>query len=168
MLTPAPISGSQYYKIGDYVTWAWNYTSLSATPTALNILASCASQNLYTLAMNQTIHPSATGAFTWDTDPTLYSATPLVQATCTLIMYDADSTISAIPEAGYLQVFNSFQFGMYSPQSPTDSLNGQILCATCSGAVSAMDRSAWMFMLGMCTITVLSFTWFMDGVGIIW
>lgn len=36
-------------------------------------------------------------------------------------------------------------------------------CATCSGALSDMERQTLKFVLGMCTITVLSFTWFAGG-----
>lgn len=39
-------------------------------------------------------------------------------------------------------------------------------CATCSGALSDMERQTLKFVLGMCTITVLSFTWFAGGFGV--
>jgi hypothetical protein len=66
MITPAAISGPQYYRIGEFITFGWNYTSLSVTPSAIDILASCTANNaLYTLAMNQTVEKS--GSVTWDT-----------------------------------------------------------------------------------------------------
>jgi hypothetical protein len=168
MLTPNIMSGSQFYKIGDYVTFAWNYTSLSATPTAINIMATCtANQQLYTLAVNQTVG-NATGAVTWDTGA--YQSTalsdPLLTEVYTLIIYDAASSISATAQAGYLAVYDQYSFGMYTPQ-PYTPLN-EFKCATCSGALSDMERRALGMVFGMAMITVLSFTWFVGGLGVIW
>jgi len=148
------------------VTFGWNYTSLSSTPTALDIFATCtANQNLYTLAVNSSVGVS--GAVTWDTNGYEATATiPLLTETYTLIIYDADSSISAPAEAGYLAPFTSYTFGMYVPQSYTPV--NEFLCATCSGAISDMERKALGFMFGMSLITVLSFTWFVGGLGIIW
>ena len=125
MVTPAAIAAAQYYKIGDYVTFAWNYTSLSVTPTAIDVLASCSLNNqLYTIALNQSVQP--TGAVTWDTGEYQATATiPLLTETYTLVVYDAGSDFTAIPKAGYLAVQDQFQFGMYSPQMYTP-LNGEL------------------------------------------
>jgi hypothetical protein len=125
MVTPAAIAPSQYYKIGDYVTFAWNYTSLSVTPSGIDILASCSlNQQLYTIAMNQSVGP--TGAVTWDTGEYQATATvPLLTETYTLVIYDASQDITSIPQAGYLAVQDQFQFGMYSPQ-PYTPLNGEL------------------------------------------
>ncbi len=162
------MSGAQYYKIGDFVTFAWNYTSLLATPTAINIMATCTENNqLYTLAVNQTIGNS-TGAVTWDTgsyQETAASA-PLLTETYTLIIYDAASSISATAQAGYLAVYNQFTFGMYSPQPYTPLAD--YTCATCSAALSDMERRAIGMVVGMSVLTVLSFTWFVGGTGVIW
>lgn len=116
MVTPAAIAGPQYYKIGDWVTFGWNYTSLSVTPTAIDILATCTkNQATYTLAVNQTVN--GTGQVLWDTGAYQSTATiPLLTETYTLIIYDADSSVSATPQAGYLSVFNQYTFGMYTPQ----------------------------------------------------
>jgi len=168
MMTPAVASGEQYFKIGDFVTFGWNYTSLQATPTAINVLASCsANSQTYTITMNQTV-ANNTGAVTWDTGN--YQATavqnPLLTETYTLVIYDAASSISATAEAGYLAVYDSYTFGMYTPQAYTP-LN-EFQCATCSGALSDMERRALGMLFGMCCLTVLSFTWFVSGTGIIW
>jgi len=168
IISPNALSGSQYYKIGDLVTFAWNYTSLLATPTAINIVATCtANQQLYTLAANQTVS-NATGAVTWDTgayQSTALSA-PLLTETYTLIIYDAASSISATAQAGYLAVYNQFKFSMYLPQ-PYVPL-GEYICATCSGALGDMERRALGMVLGVGAITILSFTWFVGGSGVIW
>jgi len=167
MITPAVISGAQYFKIGDYVTFGWNYTSLLATPTAINVMATCTENDqLYTIAMNQTVQ--STGAVTWDTGA--YQSTalsdPLLTETYTLIIYDAASSISATAEAGYLAVYDQYTFGMYMPQTYVP-LN-EFICATCSGALSDIERRALGFVLGMGVITVLSFTWFVGGLGVVW
>lgn len=39
-------------------------------------------------------------------------------------------------------------------------------CATCSAALSAHERQALGLVLGMSTITMLSFTWFAGGWGV--
>jgi len=169
MISPAIASGAQYYKIGDLVTFAWNYTSLLATPTAVNILATCTANNaLYTLAANQTVTGNATGVVTWDTgayQSTALSA-PLLTETYTLIIYDAASSISATPKAGFLATFEQYTFGMYVPQAYTPL--GEYICVTCSGALSDMERRALGMVFGISIITVLSFTWFVGGTGIIW
>lgn len=129
MVTPAAIAAASYYKIGDYVTFAWNYTSLSVTPSAIDILASCSlNQQTYTLALNQSVQQ--TGAVTWDTGAYQASATvPLLTASYTLIIYDASEDTTTVPSAGYLAVQDQFQFGMYSPQ-PYTPLNGELAAPT--------------------------------------
>lgn len=66
MITPNALT-TKYYKIQDYITFAWNYTSLSVTPSAIDIMASCSkNQETYTLAMNVSVQE--TQSFTWDTE----------------------------------------------------------------------------------------------------
>lgn len=168
MITPNALSGAEYYKIGDYVTFAWNYTSLSATPTAINVMASCSlNSELYPIAMNQSVGDT-TGAATWDTGKyQSTAASPLPMATYTLVIYDAASAVTAVAGAGYLGVFDSYSFGMYTPQAYTPLADG-FQCVTCSGALSNMERQALGFMFTMGAITVLSFTWFVGGINIIW
>jgi hypothetical protein len=116
MITPAATAASQYYKIGDWVTFAWNYTSLSATPSAVNIVASCSqNQHTYTLAMNQSFQ--ATPSILWDTSSYQKPGQqPLLTNQYTLIVWDAAEAVTAAPRAGYLGSYNSFRFGMYEPQ----------------------------------------------------
>jgi hypothetical protein len=168
MMTPAIASGAQYFKIGDFVTFGWNYTSLEATPTAVNVMATCtANQQLYTISSNLTLAGN-TNAVIWDTGS--YQATavqnPLLTQTYTLIIYDAASSISATAQAGYLAVYNSYTFGLYTPQAYTPL--GEFKCATCSGALGDAERRALGLMAGMGLLTLLSFTWFVGGTGVIW
>jgi len=161
MITPAVIAGPQYFKIGDFVTFAWNYTSLSVTPTAIDVMASCALNNqLYPIALNQSVE--ATGAVTWDTGDYQASATiPLLTETYTLVIYDANEDVSATAQAGYLAVQDQYTFGMYTPQ-PYTPLN-EFRCATCSAALSLHERQALGLLLGTSIITILSFTFFAGG-----
>jgi hypothetical protein len=171
LITPAATAGSQFYKIGDFVTFAWNFTSLSATPTAVNVFATCTdNQGLYTISANMTVS-NATQRVIWDTgayqtsDPKALQ-TPLITDKYTLIIFDAAGSVTEAASAGYLAPFNSFIFGMYSPQPYTPL--GEYKCATCSGALSDMERRALGMVVGMSIITFLSFTWFVSGTGIIW
>ncbi|KAH6684211.1 hypothetical protein B0J14DRAFT_555196 [Halenospora varia] len=169
MLIPAA-TATTYYKIGDYVTFAWNYTSLLGSPTAVNVLATCtANQALYTLAPNVTVSNSnSTNQIIWDTADyqANHQAVPLLTQTYTLIIYDAASSISATAEPGYLAVYNQFTFGMYLPQPYTPL--SDYTCATCSGALGDMERRAIAMVFGVGAVTVLSFTWFVTGTGVIW
>lgn len=117
MITPAATDTSQYYKIGDWLSFAWNYTSLSVTPTAINVVASCSKNSeIYTIAGNLSV--SETNKVFWDTGDYEKTATKsLLQETYTLIIYDAGSSISATSKPGYLGVANTFTFGMYRPQA---------------------------------------------------
>lgn len=123
---------------------------------------------MYTIAMNQTVNATATTQQAlWDTNGYETSSAPLVSATYTLIMYDSDGIQSDVPEAGYLAPFTNFAFGMYTRQQYQDD-DGPIKCITCSGALSSLERNALRFVFGMGIITVLTFTWFLNGLDIIW
>jgi len=41
MVTPGVMDGYQIYKIGETLTFAWNYTDVKVTPTAINVVAFC-------------------------------------------------------------------------------------------------------------------------------
>lgn len=131
MITPNVISGAQYYKIGDWVHFAWNYTSLQATPTAINIVATCSqNQATYTLASNQSV--GTTGEIYWDTGAYQQSASvPLLTNQYTLIVWDADQAITAAPRAGYLGSYAGFTFGMYTPQPYTPWSGKFLIAITC-------------------------------------
>jgi len=133
-------------------------------------MASCsANSHLYTVAANQSVAQNATGAVTWDTNAYQTGADSyrLLTASYALVIFDAASSISATAEPGYLAPYNQYQFGMYIPQPPTSLADFK--CATCkSAALGDMERMALATMLGMSVITVLSFTWFVGGLGVIW
>ncbi|KAL1635013.1 hypothetical protein SLS58_010465 [Diplodia intermedia] len=165
MITPAATDSSQYYKIGEWMSFAWNYTSLSATPSAINVLASCSlNSETYTLANNLSVHE--TNMVYWDTGEFEKTATKsLVQATYTLIVYDAGSSISATAAAGYLGVSNTFTFGMYRPQEYVPRQDWT--CPGCSAAGVSVEQQTMRFLFGTFAITVATFSWFVIGFGII-
>ncbi|KAK3374988.1 hypothetical protein B0H63DRAFT_262859 [Podospora didyma] len=164
MVTPGLTDGSQLYKVGTTVTWGWNYTDLQGTPTALDILVGCRElTRTYTLTQNMTFETPAT--FTWDTGKT-NEIERLVVNTYTLIIYDSDSSISAAPEPGYLMPFQGFTFGVYTPK-PYVSFQDGWKCAACSAAMSETERRALGAAIGMSVVTVLSFTWFVTGFGVL-
>ncbi|KXT15112.1 hypothetical protein AC579_6455 [Pseudocercospora musae] len=164
MITPNAQSTS-YYKIKDYITFAWNYTSLSVTPSRVDILASCSkNQETYTIALNQSVQE--TQSVIWDTGAFQASATvPLLTETYTLIIHDAAKDVSDTPQAGYLATYNQFTFGMYSPQPYTPM--SEYVCATCNSAMSLAEKQTLIGLLSLAGITVLTFGWF-TGVAGLW
>ncbi|OCT48392.1 hypothetical protein CLCR_04276 [Cladophialophora carrionii] len=164
LITPALIDGPQYYKVGDFVTFAWNYTSLSVTPTAIDVLASCA-QNAQTYTLTSNMSVEETGAFTWDTGEMYATATnPFPVASYTLIIHDSSQDVTDVPSAGFLAAYQQYIFGMYTPQAYTP-LN-EFKCATCSGALSVHEKQALGVILTASAITVMSFAWFANGFGV--
>ncbi|KAK6814682.1 hypothetical protein RU639_009614 [Aspergillus parasiticus] len=162
MLTSA--GATTYYKIGEYVTFQWKYTSLQVTPSAVNVVASCSKNSeTYTIASNMSV--SETGKVVWDTKKYQSNATvPLLTATYTLYVYDVNSTLGDTASAGHLGSQIGYNFGMYTPQSYTPL--DHYICATCNSALTSTERNAIKFAVGMAAITVASFTWFASGTGV--
>lgn len=171
MLQPPATAAFPIYKIGDYITFGFNYTNVLATPTALNVLASCdRNKETYTIAVNATIKAGQTGQVVWDTNgyATNTSPLPLVEATYTVIIYDAEGSANdASNRPGYLAPYTGTKFGIYEKKDYGDDI-GPIQCATCSGALSSIERSALTFVFGMGLATVLGFTWFVNGLDVVW
>ncbi|KAK0748864.1 hypothetical protein B0T21DRAFT_29506 [Apiosordaria backusii] len=166
MVTPAALAGYQLYKIGDYITWAWNYTNLQGSPTAIDVLVTCTeAKQTWTLTQNMTFQEQ--GSYTWDTgayDRTAV-ASPLLMEQYALMIHDADTGPTAAPTAGLLAPFNGFKFGLYTPKPYTPMSEGW-KCASCSAANGmSIDRRAVGAAAAMSVITVLSFTWFVAGFG---
>ncbi len=162
MTKPAAIDGTQLYKISDYVTWGWNYTNLLATPTAIDVLVSCSSASAtWTLTQNMTFETTA--SYVWDTKQFQLDnvQNPLLVAEYPCRLRRGRRNQSATPTPGYLAPFTGFRFGLYTPQ-PYKPI-GDWICSTCSGAMSDMERRGLGFAMIMCTLTVLSFTWFIAG-----
>jgi hypothetical protein len=166
MITPALTDGYQLYKIGDYVTWGWNYTSLQGKPTAIDVYVKCSRvPKPFTLTQNMTFEEPA--SFTWDTHAyeTNTVGNPLLTEQYTLVIADADTGISATPEAGYLAPYTGFTFGLYERRKTENTGDGW-QCASCSGVAGAgVDGRAVGVAVAMSAVTVMSFTWFVAGFG---
>jgi hypothetical protein len=157
MITPNALAGDQFYMVGDYITFAWNYTSLSQPPKAIDIIASCtANQATYTIAVNQSATQTAV---VWDTNNVPQGQAPFLTDKYQLYIYDSESSISAAPRAGYLGVFNQFTFGMYTPQ-PYISLKDGYTCAGCSAALSHFENLTLRALLLTTSTTFGSFLYF--------
>ena len=124
MLTPASAT-TTYYKIGEDVTLAWNYTDLQVTPSAVDVVASNTA-GAWTLTANASVQ--ATGRVVWRTKDDEGGANPLLTDTYTLVIYDTKAGVTGAPKAGYLALTKNFQFGMYLPQ-PYTPLSGKSLVA---------------------------------------
>lgn len=112
MITPAPLAAAEFYKIGDKVEFAWNYTALLVPPKAIDVLVSCnANQATYTIASNATFEP--TGSVVWDTKKDAEGQGNLITEKYTLIIHDSAEEITAAPQPGHLGTFRTFSFGMY-------------------------------------------------------
>jgi len=151
-------------KIGDWVTWGWNYTSLLGTPNAIDVLISCAvATETWTLTTNMTFETSV--SYLWDTSIQEDNVEdPLLTELYTLIVKDTDVDITAPAEAGYLGAYTGYTFGMYQPMKPTPLADWS--CTGCSAANSVFDHPALGLAVGMSVLTFASFTWFVTGLGL--
>lgn len=125
-------------------------------------MATCTlNSQLYTIAQNHSID---TTSVVWDTGATTTLNFPV--ASYTLMIYDSNQQATAVASAGYLAAYTAYKFGMYTPQAYTP-LN-EYVCATCSGALSQLERQAMGTVAIMGAVTVLGFTWFIGGLNVIW
>ena len=111
MITPA-MTSSTYIKIGDEVTFVWNYTNLIVTPSKIDVVASN-TDGAWTIASNITC--KETGSVVWNTSD---EATPLPMESYTFIVYDSEEGPTAVPKAGHLSPYQNYPFAMYSPRNP--------------------------------------------------
>jgi hypothetical protein len=168
MVTPAAISGPQYYKIGDWVTFAWNYTSLSETPAHVDVLATCTqNQQTYTIAVNQSTEE--TGMVLWNTsdyEQAKDNRPALLMASYTLLIYDSNSSPSATAKPGYLAPFSQFQFAMYQKQ-PYVAWD-EFECANCvkNGALSATEALTLKVLVFTSATTIASLLYFAGSFGV--
>jgi hypothetical protein len=139
MVTPNALAGEQFYKVGkgSYITFAWNYTSLSVTPSAIDVMASCsANQATYTIAVNISAEQTKV---VWDTENTPSGQPPFLTEKYTLLIMDTEADVTAAPRPGYLGVFNQFTFGMYTPQ-PYSNWTGKHLKPLLKGPTLTIYR----------------------------
>ena len=73
MVTPDVFAAYPIYKIGDTVTFQWNYTGLIVSPSAINVVAFC-SQNAHDFTITGNASAGMTKVF-WDTHEYMATAT---------------------------------------------------------------------------------------------
>ncbi|KPM46277.1 hypothetical protein AK830_g319 [Neonectria ditissima] len=165
ILTPITTAqATPLFKIGDYVTLGWNYTSLQGTPTAIDVLISCSSASeTWTLTSNMTFETKVD--FVWDSSVQATDAdAPLPVELYTLIIKDSDASITDTADPGYLGVFSGLKFGMYTGKPYTPLADWT--CVGCNGGPPKIDHHAAGFALTMSIITIASFTWFVAGLNL--
>jgi hypothetical protein len=160
LMTPAATDGYMLYKIGDVLTWVWNYTDVIIEPTAINVVAYCSEASAdFTITQNASWPITAA---TWDTGEYQSTATAkLLVATYTLNIWDASKQRTAAATAGYLYGYSSWTFGLYTPQSYVPLAD--FVCPTCDSGASTLDSYTMRMMLGMALVAATSFTWFVAG-----
>ncbi|KAG6040120.1 hypothetical protein E4U19_000034 [Claviceps sp. Clav32 group G5] len=161
------LQASGLYRISDFITWSWNYTSLLGTPTAIDILVSCSTaRETYTLTANMSFATEVN--YVWDTRKQANDAqNPLPNALYTLIVKDSAAAITQAPEAGYLGVYTGYTFGMYAglPYTPYPDWTCPGSCNS-AAATSGPGKHAVRMAVAMSVVSVLSFTWFVSGLGL--
>ncbi|KAF8715304.1 hypothetical protein AX14_012630 [Amanita brunnescens Koide BX004] len=139
VITQPPQTATSYFKLApsQTITFGWNFTDVLASPTSLTVSAACDNGNTYAVGPTNGIIPGSATTVLWD----LYSyqqanpATPLVQGTYTLMMWD-DRGPNVPREPGYMVPNNALRFAIYTPQSYTGLGDGW-QCTICSGSLSA-------------------------------
>lgn len=164
MITPNIYLGRTLIKVGETATFSWNYTDILADPTAVDIvLVLPTASKTWTLTANMSFETNV--EFEWDTNEQGQdSSQPLRTDKYNFMIKDSDSELGDRAAPGYLQE-NSLQIGIYTPHPYTPL--SDFFCATCSAAATELPERALRVASVMGIITVLSFTWFVSGLGVI-
>ncbi|KAL9613677.1 MAG: hypothetical protein Q9167_001806 [Letrouitia subvulpina] len=125
LITPAALAQTTYYKVGDYVEFAWNYTSLSVKPSMIDMYVTCQANSM-TYAVSNNVSFEPTGRMLWDTKPDASGTAALLTETYTLVVHDAAKDVSDAAKAGHLGAFQTYMFGMYTPLPYTGLAGKQI------------------------------------------
>ncbi|MCJ1331669.1 hypothetical protein MMC10_008360 [Thelotrema lepadinum] len=159
LISPAALT-TTYFKIGANITLAWNYTSLLAPPSAIDVYVTN-SVSTYTLTQNASV--AATPTVFWDTKQYEGQENPIQNAFYTLAVVDAGAGgITAAPSPGHLSPFGvNAQFGLYATQAYVPLAD--FVCPNCNGAISSTEIQTLKFLGIMFSITLLTFTWFANG-----
>ncbi|KAI5794408.1 hypothetical protein DFH27DRAFT_135023 [Peziza echinospora] len=162
MITPSVFDAMQLYPIGgEPITWVYNYTSVLVAPTAVNIGAFCSgTQQYYTIANN---YSYAERQVVWDTKQyeERGEKPALAMETYQLIIYDSNSSRTAIPSPGHLGAYNGINFALYTPRGAVPW--SEYKCPTCNSASSLFDGHAIRVLMGSALLVAISFAWFIHG-----
>ncbi|KAK9378707.1 uncharacterized protein V2V93DRAFT_375621 [Kockiozyma suomiensis] len=159
--TPATTDSTTYIKVGDYATFSWTYTSLSVSPSAVNVEAYCSMNDYaYPIARNLSIKKTEV---VWDTAEYEANATiPFLTAMYTLHIYNSSGDVDDTARAGYLAPYNNFIFGLYSPEAYTSLSGSGKECAYCfSGGFSMLEKSVLRSTVILAIISSMMTTIFM-------
>lgn len=139
-ITQPPQTSTSFFKIaqGQYITFAWNFTSLLSTPTHLTVSAVCENGNTYPVGPTDGIIPGTATSVVWD--PYGYDQahpnTPLAQATYQLTIWD-DRGPGSPRQPGLLEPNSALKFALYTPQPYTPLASGWQCGGCLSGSVSS-------------------------------
>ncbi|KAF9471992.1 hypothetical protein BDN70DRAFT_819312 [Pholiota conissans] len=136
-ITKPPQTATSFFKVapGETITFAWNFTSILATPTSLTVSAVCANGNTYPVGPTDGHIPGTATEVLWDVGSYQQNnpQNPLPMASCTLHVWD-DRGPGASIKPGFMQENSGLQFALYTPQAYTPLASGWT-CAACSDGV---------------------------------
>ena len=120
---PAQTAQASYYKIAPHetITFGWEFTSLTATPSRLYVVASCSKNgNTYPIAPSPSGIPGDAKSVTWypyghRMDAQKRGDPDLVADKYRLIIYD-DKGPTGVAKGGEFQANNMAEFSMYFPK----------------------------------------------------
>lgn len=123
---PAQTAQASYYKIAPHetITFGWEFTSLTATPSRLYVVASCSKNgNTYPIAPSPSGIPGDARSVTWypygyRMDAQKHGDPDLVADKYRLIIYD-DKGPTGVAKGGEFQANNMAEFSMYFPKKYT-------------------------------------------------
>lgn len=160
MTQPPQTGNPSFYKIApsNTITFAWNYTSLSITPTSITVTAFCAANGYnYPVggANGDGVYPGSVTSINWD--PYAYQNSPgalaLAQETYTLRIQD-ERGANAVGTPGMLSAYSALKFALYKPGQATPL--DQWSCPDCNAAMNLALHPGFISMVVTFTVMILS------------
>jgi hypothetical protein len=128
-ITQPPQTTIAFFKIAPSqpITFAWNFSYILSTPSALTVSAICENGNTYPVGPTDGKIAGTATSVVWDAYNWQQSNpnSPLAQATYTLQINDERGPGSA-RAPGLLQPNNALKFALYTPQGYTPISSGQL------------------------------------------
>ena len=128
-ITQPPQTTIAFFKIAPSqpITFAWNFSYVLSTPSALTVSAICENGNTYPVGPTDGKIPGTATSVVWDAYNWQQSNanSPLAQATYTLEIFDQRGPGSA-RAPGLLQPNNALRFALYTPQQYTPISSGEL------------------------------------------
>ncbi|ORY79840.1 hypothetical protein BCR37DRAFT_75798 [Protomyces lactucae-debilis] len=158
MMTPKnPQATPTYYKVGNPVTLAWNYSNVYIQPESVDIQAYCAiNQHYYPIRLN-TSYEQLTKV-EWDTAAyQMEAAVPLLTAQYTLVLRNTEAAeTQATAPLGEMGVLRPYVFGMYLTQGYRDlEQSTQRQCSLCfRGSATRGQTRRGLLLMGSVAMSV--------------